>query len=193
MRVFWWVTQVALRILRPSSLQMHTEDRFILEKIIFRSLFLDPSVQRILFVGCHRYSSWYWRVFYLSMKKFYTVDPDPSVAQYGSLKRHFISTFQQLKERPELFGAFDLIILNGVFGYGINTEDEKKDALKTSASLLSPEGRLLIGFRNAAICDFDTKLVDSTFFGSVNVPGYMDTYVDTRHENGHAFICFKKH
>lgn len=146
----------------------------------------------MLFVGCHPYSSWYSKIFNLSGKEFHTVDPDKNSKIYGSPKKHFTEKFESLGEKEELQNEYDCIILNGVFGYGIDKSEEKILAIQTSYKILKKGGLLLIGFRKSEVPDFDQKTIDKNLFESTAVPGFESSEIQTGHQNHHVFICFKK-
>lgn len=183
----WW-----LRLTLSQSVKMHTKDRNILEQRIFKDLYINPKIKKILFVGCHLYSSWYHKIFNLSGKKFHTVDSSPDSKIYGSPQKHFTERFELLSNKQELRNKYDCLILNGVFGYGIDEKEDKSKSVDTAYKLLKVGGILVIGFRDMNNPDIDKKTISLNLFEPTSVPSFKSHLVITEHKNNHVFICFKK-
>lgn len=117
-------------LLRPAAKnRMPTDDRRILEDIILRDIYGQAAIRRMLFVGCHQYSRWYPGLFrFRARTRIETVDPDPDSRAFGAPVHHQMP-FQHLERDDTLRGQFDFIMVNGVFGYGINSDADKRSAL----------------------------------------------------------------
>jgi hypothetical protein len=194
----WWrAMQWRLRSRRVmqqnAARRMPTNDRAVLEQMIFRDLYVGRRYRRILFVGCSEFTSWYPMLFAASGAVFETVDSDPAKRQFGSPSRHFVAPFESLGQRRELHGAYDLVVLNGVFGYGIDSADAKRAALETAHALVGNRGRVLIGFRDRPEgSDLEPGLIDPRMFSAADIPGLGSPTHQTTHVNGHAFVCYEK-
>jgi peptidoglycan/LPS O-acetylase OafA/YrhL len=124
---------------------MVTEDRRILEQVIFEHYRNDPAIKTILFVGCDSYTAHYQRR-YFSAHDFWTMDPNPNCRRFGA-NRHVMARLEHLNRHfPD--GLFDLIICNGVYGWGLNHLDDCDAALSQCHSCLTPRGHLLIGWND---------------------------------------------
>src|SRR5882724_1053750 len=99
------------------TVPLETEDRRVLEQIVIPDLLSDGSVRSVLFVGCDWYTRHYSRTLF-SMVDYWTIEPDPARRKYGA-KQHVVDVLQQLLQHF-LPGKFDLIVCNGVFGYGLD-------------------------------------------------------------------------
>ncbi len=93
----------------------------------------------ILFVGVQKYTKDYEKYFLNNQAE--SIDIDFTQARWGFIKHHF-GPIEILKEKNLHYGA---IILNGVIGYGLNTQIECEKFIKCCADLLTIHGLLLIG------------------------------------------------
>lgn len=173
---------------------MPTDDRAILEKAIFRELYVARRYRQILFVGCSEFTSWYPELFENTPVAFDTVDSDPEKAPFGSPRRHFVRSFESLSDMAVLRETYDLVVLNGVFGYGIDTSTSKKTALDTAGALLEIGGAMVIGYGDRPDDgDLDPGLIDPAVFAPTTIPGLTTTKHRSTHINGHTFVCYTKH
>jgi hypothetical protein len=124
-----------------------TFDRQMLEQIIFPGYLADPGIRRVLFVGCDNYTAHYEPRFFAS-HDYWTIEPDPKMRRYGST-RHVVAPLEQLTDyfRP---GFFNLIICNGVYGWGLDTAEQCETAFANCHTCLGPGGHLLIGWDDIA-------------------------------------------
>ena len=126
--------------------QRHTEDRRILEQLILPEYAKRPDISRILFVGCAAYTQHYAQFF--AGREYWTIDPVAARRQFGS-SRHIVDTLQNLG-RHVAPDYFDLILCNGVLGWGLNTLEDADAALAACHTHLRPGGELLIGWNDVA-------------------------------------------
>jgi hypothetical protein len=124
---------------------MLTEDRRVLEQIIFAHFRRDPSVKTILFVGCDSYTAHYQRR-YFARHNYWTIDPNAAQRRFGA-KQHIVGRLEELgRYFPR--GFFDLIILNGVYGWGLNSAVDCDAAISQCHLCLTVAGELLIGWND---------------------------------------------
>ena len=174
---------------------MPTHDREVLETQVFRALFLDGARSRVLFVGCDSYTSWYGQIFDDKRGfRFSTVDPDPAKARFGSTVDHVVGRLEELDAATERLESFDLVVLNGVFNYGIDSDEQKRRGLAACRALLRRGGLLfLIGYRNTpGKPDIESALISSAQFRPHVIPGSSASELQTRHTNFHAFVCYER-
>ena len=94
-------------------------NRDILETVILPQFASCRDVRRVLFVGCAEYTRDYEN--YFAGHDYYTIDVDPATAAYGACRpnHHFVDSVEHVGRyfQPPFF---DVILLNGVFGAGLD-------------------------------------------------------------------------
>ena len=124
------------------NLRKNKSDRKVLENIIFPELVSAQELYRILFVGSQWYTKYYNKIF--RDKDYYTIDINPKNKIYGS-KKHIIDSleniFQYFKEEE-----LDLIICNGVWGWGLNDKALTEKAFTECFKCLRKGGIFLLGW-----------------------------------------------
>ena len=124
--------------------RLTTEDRRVLEGVILPFFAKRDECHRILFVGCDWYTTGYEKEF--AGLEFWTLELDPDRAKYGA-ERHVTDSVVNLGEHfPD--GHFDLLLLSGVLGWGLNDAAEAERALAACARSLAPLGVLVIGWND---------------------------------------------
>lgn len=129
------------------SAQMHTEDRRVLEQIILPAYAQRSDIARVLFVGCAAYTERYGELF--SGREYWTIDPVVRFRKYGSARHHITDTLQNL-ETHVARGYFDLVLCNGVLGWGLNTRDDADRAFAACFACMRAGGELLLGWNDVA-------------------------------------------
>lgn len=121
-----------------------TPDRLVLENIILPFYQLSKEHRNILFVGCDWYTAGYARLF--ALKTYATMDPDAHRAQYGAY-RHQVAPMRLMGSvHPE--GSLDLVVCNGVFGWGLNDVAEAETSVGAAFNALRPGGHMIIGWND---------------------------------------------
>ena len=191
-RLLWLAMRLYVKVL-PGGIKMPTPERFLLERLIFRELFLDPKVRAMMFVGVAGYTSWYPTLFRARPGfRFATIDPDPKVEPHGSPGDHRVARFETLLEASEEHGRFDVVFSN-VFGQGIDTESQQRVALDAAYALLRPGGRLLIAYTTTnGRRDIDLDTIDRAKFRQVEVPGLGGRSHTVEWNMTHTFVCFAR-
>src|SRR5438876_276784 len=90
----------------------------------------------VLFVGAAPYTCDYERIFERANVRYVTIDVNPSAAVWGS-KLHVAVAVQEVDRWFEA-ESFDCVILNGVFGFGVNTQPEMEKSLEVLLRVLKP-------------------------------------------------------
>jgi SAM-dependent methyltransferase len=129
------------RLRLPAPIDTH--DRRVLEQIIIPGYLADPRIRRVLFVGCSNYTTLYERRFFAS-HDYWTIEPNPKTRRYGS-KQHVIARLEHLSDHFQP-GYFDLIVCNGVYGWGLDSAEQCEIAFASCHTCLAPGGHLLIGW-----------------------------------------------
>jgi SAM-dependent methyltransferase len=126
----------------PAAVQ--TEDRRVLEKVIFAHYSTLADVRTVLFVGCESYTKHYERCFL--GHNYWTIDADPGRRRFGG-KQHVIGRLEQLRQHFPA-GFFDLIVCNGVYGWGLNRAEDCETALRECHACLADDGHLVFGWND---------------------------------------------
>ena len=125
---------------------LRTEDRRILEQVILPEYARRRDIARVLFVGCAAYTQHYGEIF--DGREYWTIDPVARRRRYGS-ERHIVDQLQNLGTHVPP-GYFDLVVCNGVLGWGLNAPEDANTALAACHTHLRAGGDLLLGWNDIA-------------------------------------------
>ncbi|KCB40254.1 hypothetical protein L539_1814 [Bordetella hinzii 5132] len=121
-------------------------DRRFLEGPVFD--FLNTCYRarhaRCLFIGMSRYNWHYPRLLALD---FHSVDIDPRCARYGQPGRHVTGDATALRDYYPA-SHFEVVIANGMVGYGVNDAGSFGRLLHGAIDVLKPGGRLILGYND---------------------------------------------
>jgi hypothetical protein len=98
---------------------LRTEDRRVLEQIIYPYLLSAKQYQQILFVGCQ----WYTRAYnkrFEGKKDYWTIDIDQQRTRHGA-KQHIVDGMQNMRKYFQA-DTLDLILYSGVFVWGLDAK-----------------------------------------------------------------------
>jgi hypothetical protein len=130
--------------LEPARIPSH--DRSVLENVILPFFANDRRCHKILFVGCAAYTKWYEELF--QHQEYWTIDPKKVKRKYGS-EHHLIDSITHIRSYVPK-GYFDLIVMNGVIGFGLNRLGDIEQAVEACYTVLAHQGILLIGWNDTA-------------------------------------------
>lgn len=119
-------------------------DRRMLDEIILPRLASNDRFARVFFVGCDWYTEHVEDLFRSRGRSYATIEIDPSRARHGA-RTHFVAPLKDLG-RYAGDGSLDLIVCNGVIGWGLNDPAEIERSLEACAAALAPGGVLLLGW-----------------------------------------------
>jgi len=120
------------------------QDRKVLEQVIFPELLRSPKYQRILFVGCAWYTLHYPSLF--SDREFITMEISPEEARYGA-KTHIVDSCENIGNHFSA-GSLDVVILNGVYGFGLNQLSAIERTLSATHRALKEDGLFVLGWND---------------------------------------------
>ena len=127
---------------KPKRFSILTTDRIVLEHQIFKHYAALTQLQNILFVGCDADTAGYHET-YFHDRRFVTVEPNELNRDFGA-REHIVGTMEEIgKHIPA--GSLDLIICNGVFGWGLDEKDNCEKAFAAAHEALQPGGQMLLG------------------------------------------------
>jgi hypothetical protein len=121
-------------------------DRKLLEETILPFYASQPECKRVLFVGCDWYTKHYASIF--GAQEYWTIDPKPRKQRYGA-SLHVVDALENL-DRWFQPAYFDLIVCNGVFGWGLNRRGQCERALAACYARLRPRGHFVFGWNDVA-------------------------------------------
>jgi len=124
--------------------RISSSDRRVLEDIILPYFAKDIRFQKILFVGCAAYTRWYEKFF--AMKEYWTIDYKKIKRKYGS-PNHITDNITHVEKyfQPDYF---DVIIMNGVIGYGLNHSIDIEAAIDACFMTLDRGGIFVLGWND---------------------------------------------
>ncbi|MGZ3297998.1 MAG: class I SAM-dependent methyltransferase [Asticcacaulis sp.] len=119
-------------------------DRQVLTGTLLSAL---AHFRSVLWIGCQPYTLPYYDALESHGGQCSTLDLDPASAIWGREGRHVTG---DLTRADELFeaGSLQAVICNGIFGWGVNSEDQRQRAFTAMARILEPDGVLLLGWNN---------------------------------------------
>jgi len=172
--------QRAFRVWRESRSFSNRPDReFLVGRILPE---LSKPGATILWVGCQPYTFPYLRMIERRGAECWTLDIDPSSRWWGHSRRHIVGDLQAVatlySERQ-----FDVTLVNGVFGYGLNTQCDQNIAVEGLARVLKPRGLLMLGWNTHRAPDPLCLVAIDQFFIRSKQPGFNRrvTFPDSTH------------
>ena len=100
----------------------------------------------MLFVGCDWYTKVYERRF--RGKAYMTIEIDAARRPFGA-ERHIVGSLADLSGHVRR-GELDLILCNGVFGWGLDSREEASRAFAACVAALRSGGVLVLGWDDVA-------------------------------------------
>ncbi len=151
----------------------------------------EAGVKKILFIGVDSFTTHYSDVFAGTGTEYWTMDINPEIAKWGEPGHHVVCDAQELEKHFPV-NSFDVVIANGVFGYGINEKETVTNTIQSVYRILIENGLLIIGwplevisepvayadmqdcFKHTSPLAFDKHVVFESLSGRSHV---YDTYV----------------
>jgi hypothetical protein len=166
------------------DLRLVSDDRRILEEIIFPFVLSRVDFRRILFIGCDWYTAGYAKVF--KGREFWTLEIDRRRWRYGST-HHVVDAAENVRAHFEK-ESFDVIICNGVFGCGLNEREQVDCAFRGFRECLRPDGLFVLGWNDIPERKpFSPEMSVERFFSRLAFPPLGRWRWPTENPNGHTF------
>jgi SAM-dependent methyltransferase len=165
---------------------LRSRPRRCLEYGIFPHFYAHEEFKDMLFIGVSSCTEHYDE--YFKNKTFYTIDIDPERARYGSKKRHIIDSAENITKYFK-DGSLDAVIMNGVYGWGL---DDDKTLIKTIEGIkriLRPGGVFVFGWDKVPKydpIDIDGKNLFGGF-SSYSILGKTRIELKTKHRHIYCF------
>lgn len=126
------------------DLYMRTDDRRILESVILPYYAGRKDFKKLIFIGCEWYTKGYNKIF--TNHEYWTLDKSPCKEQYGS-RLHIEDNLENLDTHFQE-NELDLIICNGVLGWGLDEPARIERAFTSSFHCLRPGGHFILGWND---------------------------------------------
>jgi SAM-dependent methyltransferase len=178
--------------LKGLDFRLELPNRRDLEDIVLPAIAADPRHARVLFVGCRWYTKIYADIF--QGREYWTIEIDPDQAKFGSPGRHIIDSYLNLNRHAAPEG-FDAIILNGVFGWGIDSPSDTELAFAETWRALAPGGTLVIGYNDTPDNHpsyLDTPSEGLAQFEALEFAGLGSRHVTPGDAGHHTFTFHRK-
>ena len=130
---------------RDIDLRLKPPDRALLEGRILPWLAGLEESRRVLFVGCEWYTQGYRRWF--QPDTYWTIDCDPEKKSFGAPARHLVDSMANTAAHFPA-ASLDLVICNGVFGWGLDARPDIEAAFTAVHHVLRPGGLFLLGWND---------------------------------------------
>lgn len=185
--------QVKTLRLKGLDFRLELPNRRVLEDDILPALAADPAIKRVLFVGCRWYTKIYGAIF--ANSEYWTIEIDPDQAKFGAGGgRHIVDSYLNLSKhvKPEFF---DAIVINGVFGWGIDNPADTETALAETLQALRPGGVMVIGYNDTDANHpsfVDVPSANLAKFAPHEVAKLGHHYVTPGDPGAHTFTFFRK-
>jgi len=136
--------ELAGEVLSGRPMRRRARDRTLLECHVLPAYARRDDVRRVLFVGCARYTRHYEQWF--TQAEYWTIDPRPRNRRWGA-RLHLCDRLERL-DRHVAPDYFDLIVCNGVLGWGLNRREDADAAFAACRHALRSGGELLLGWND---------------------------------------------
>lgn len=120
------------------------EDRNVLENIIFPWVLANFEPKKIFDIGREEYQKFYNQFF--RGRELWSIDFDPACKKWGA-KNHIVGDAADVAKyfEPEYF---DVIFMNGVYGWGLNEPKQIEKGMAGVYKLLKPGGLFVLGYND---------------------------------------------
>jgi hypothetical protein len=145
--VYRWVMRWQLSNMREYDDREHR--RWIRDEMLPCLAARGPG--SVVFVGTAPYTWHYEKIFKSTGTDYITVDPTPGARVWGS-NHHFVATVQDLY-RVLPHHSIDIVVMIGVYGFGLTTDAHLHDALTSIHKMLKPDGILVLSWNNDVSAD----------------------------------------
>lgn len=117
-------------------------DRELLEDVVLPHYAADDATSSVVFVGVRRYNVPAHALF-RGKRRYATFDPDPAMAPFGA-PEHYEEGIERIGAHFDE-GSVDLIVMNGVLGFGLDDVGAANEALAACRRVLRVGGHLVLG------------------------------------------------
>lgn len=180
-RVYDFIRSVL--VLLGLNLRLKTADRKILENTLLPYLESIQQNSSILNVG----ANWYTKNYSAFFSKNYYVEIELDWWRFQFCSSP-VKIRGNLLDLPGNF-TFDYIILNGVFGYGIDRKEDKKQAIVKIKKCLKKNGTVILGGTKATDLSLPIQILQTEGFIDIT-PDFLKE--DKNRTEVHQFVFLSK-
>jgi SAM-dependent methyltransferase len=138
-----YYSRLADRLIKEYAYErLEFEDRDVLERIIFPNILAYNNPKKILDIGREDYQQFYNEFF--KGKELWTIDRNPKRKEFGA-ENHITDNVANLKKHFK-DNYFDFILMNGVFGWGLNKKEDIEKTFQAIYDILRPGGVFIFGY-----------------------------------------------
>jgi hypothetical protein len=163
-------------------------DRLFFSRRIIPVL-LDHKFSKVLSIGVDYYNVHMHRELSRRNIELWTIDRDPAKARWGSPERHVTGDVAELMRYFAPY-SFDAVIFNGVLGFGVNNTTAADRALREIASMLRPNGCLVLGWNKDKFANVLSLAAVGELFKPF--PGLQDIDHIEFQENLHTYNFYQR-
>lgn len=167
-----------------------TMKRTILMAIKKQNSFLGKSDLKILVIGTESCSKYDADQIGNECDEVWTLDIKEGNRVYGVRKGRHITASTEDIDKYFRKGYFDIVLLNGVIGWGINSRSEQEEAIKDIHYLSKENALLMIGWNTHKSIDPLVSGITAGTYHHQDFPGLPKRMVVT--ESTHVFDFFAK-
>ncbi len=138
------------KLLKKVRFHFFPDRKYMVEEIL--PCLASANFSKVLFVGCEFYTSHYRKWFASTQTEYWTTDNNPEAAVWGETGRHIVCDVQELNLHFPV-QSFDVVLLNGVFGFGVNDQPAMNRTIAAIHRVLKPKGILMIGWNEVLVSD----------------------------------------
>jgi hypothetical protein len=154
-------------------------DRAILLQEVFPALGRTTALSantKVLWIGCRRYTEKYYPLIERQGAECWSIDIEPDMQRWGRPGRHITGDMLELRRLfPTDF--FDVVLCNGILGWGVDTPADQLKAFEAMATVMKPGGWLLVGWNTDRVSDPLKSGLADQWFEHVPLPRFKARYV----------------
>lgn len=171
---------------------LRSADRTILQGPLFAALReqgLFKAGNQILWIGCAPYTAGYYGTLEREGAQCFTIELDAELSRHGRHGRHTVGSMLDL-DRHYPVRSFNLILCNGVLGWGVNAAEDQRHAFDVMAKALQPGGALVVGWNTDTMADPVEARLHAPHFTHSAIGDFPSRYAV---ENvTHVYDCFRR-
>lgn len=141
--------------------------RRYLHEVILPTL-IETGCRSLLFVGVRNYNRRCLEFCRARKLELWTIDVDPSASSAGAPGRHIVGDVCSIDRlRPNM--SVDATILNGVFGYGVDNEEQVNAAVAAVANVTKAGGICIVGWNPGHSPDYSRLASSKRYLRSTRI------------------------
>ncbi len=134
------------------NLKVHNlPDRRYLREVMLPHL-ATANLSNVMLAGVRRYNARYPSLFNFDTTAVWTLDFDPKAAKWGNGPLHRTCDIREI-DRVFRGIRFDVIHINGLLGFGVDSREDIKQMIESVHRALMPGGHMMLGWDSDATSD----------------------------------------